>query len=129
MVSASIVRSAILGLVLVAAVALIHGALSRPAVAAAGPSCGTRVVHLPGDVVFRILFAKNGAVQQYVLVSSDKNPELVNDRKKFIERQFGPEAVDAPPLHIVSFRSAPGGGGLLIPDKAVDSCGRTLTFQ
>uniref|UniRef100_E6Q7C6 Uncharacterized protein n=1 Tax=mine drainage metagenome TaxID=410659 RepID=E6Q7C6_9ZZZZ len=127
--SASIVRSALLGLVLVAAVALLHGALIRPAAAAAGPSCGVRVVHLPGDVVFRILFAKNGAVQQYVLVSSDKNPELVNDRKKFIERQFGPEAVNAPPLRIVAFKAAPGGGGLLIPDKAVDSCGRTLTFQ
>ncbi len=127
--SASIVRNAILGLVLVAALALLHGVLARPALAAAGPSCGTRVVHLPGDVVFRILFAKNGAVQQYVLVSSDKNPELVNDRKKFIERQFGPEAVNAPPLHIIAFKPAPGGGGLLIPDKAVDSCGRTLTFQ
>jgi len=118
-----------LGLVLVVGVALLHGALIRPAAAAAGPSCGVRIVHLSGGVVFRILFAKNGAVQQYVLVSSDRNPELVNDRKKFIERQFGPEAVNAPPLHIVAFKTAPGGGGLLIPDKAVDSCGRTLTFQ
>ena len=127
--SASIVRSVILGLVLIAAAALLHRALTRPAVAAAGLSCATRVVHLPGGVVFRILFAKNGSVQQYVLVSSDKNPELVNDRKKFIERQFGPEAVNAPPLHVISFKPSPGGGGLLIPDKAVDSCGRTLTFQ
>ena len=127
--SASIVRSAILGLVLIVAAALLHGALARPAVASAGPSCGTRVVHLPGGVVFRILFAKNGSVQQYVLISSDKNPELVNDRKKFIERQFGPEAVNAPPLHVIAFKPSPGGGGLLIPDKAVDSCGRTLTFQ
>jgi len=128
-VSVSLVRSVILGLALVAAVALIRGALTRPAAAADGPSCGVRVVHLPGGVAFRILFAKNGAVQQYVLLSSDKNPELVNDRKKFIERQFGPEAVDAPPLRIIAFKPAPGGGGLLIPDKAVDSCGRTLTFQ
>jgi len=128
-VSASTVRGAILGLVLVAAAALFRGALIRPAAAAAGPSCGVRVVHLPGNVVFRILFAKNGAVQQYVLVSSDRNPELVNDRKKFIERQFGPEAVNAPPLRIIAFKPAPGGGGLMIPDKAVDSCGRTLTFQ
>ncbi len=127
--SASIVRSVILGLVLIAAAALLHRALTRPAVAAAGLSCATRVVHLPGGVVFRILFAKNGSVQQYVLVSSDKNPELVNDRKKFIERQFGPEAVNAPPLHVIAFKPSPGGGGLLIPDKAVDSCGRTLTFQ
>ena len=129
MVSASVVRSAVLGLVLAGVVALLRGAFVRPAAAAAGPSCGVRVVHLAGGVVFRILFAKNGAVQQYVLLSSDRNPELVNDRKKYIERQFGPEAVNAPPLHIVAFKPAPGGGGLLIPDKAVDSCGRTLTFQ
>ena len=127
--SVTIVRNLLIGAALLAAAALFRPALLRPAEAASGPSCGQRVVHLPGGVIFRILFARNGSVQQYELLSSAVNPELVNDRKRFIEHQFGPEAIDAPPLKIISYRSAPGGGALLIPDKAVDSCGRTLTFQ
>jgi hypothetical protein len=93
-----------------------------------GPSCGERMFTNPDGYQIRVLWAKNGAVQRYEIVTSKGgNTEGVNDMQVDLERQFGPEAVNAPPLRIISFK--PGSGGMMIPDKAIDSCGRTLSFQ
>lgn len=78
-------------------------------------------------VTIKILFAKNGAVQQFVVVDARENTEAVHDMELVLEKAWGPAGADAPPLHIVSFKQ--GGGGMMVPDKAVDSCGRTLSFQ
>jgi hypothetical protein len=98
------------------------------AVVTSAPSCGEKVFTNPVGVQIRILWAKNGAVQRYQVVDSKENPEQVNNMVKDLESTYGPEGVNAPPLRIVSFK--PGGsGGMMIPDKAIDSCGRTLSFQ
>ena len=97
--------------------------------AAAGPSCGEQVVQ-GKDVQIKILFAKNGAVQRYVaLTTAEGDIEKINDLKLGLEKEYGPEGANAPPLHIISFKPAPGGGGMSVPDKAIDSCGRTISFQ
>jgi len=106
------------------------GLLALPAHAgtALGPSCGEKLFTNPNGIQIRVLWAKNGAIQRFDIVDSKENPEDVNDMEKDLERAYGPEATNAPPLKIVSFK--PGGsGGMMIPDKAVDSCGRTLSFQ
>ncbi len=101
---------------------------ARPAVAVTlGPSCGEQLVKNEKGIAFKILFAKNGSVQQYLLLDSQENIEEANDMRISLEQRFGSAGVDAPPMHIVSFK--PGSGGMMIPDKAVDSCGRTLSFQ
>lgn len=95
----------------------------------AGPSCGEKVVKSK-DVEIKILFAKNGAVQRYLVASgAEGDMEGVNDLRISLQKQYGPADIDAPPLRIVSFKPAPGGGGMSVPDKAIDSCGRTLSFQ
>lgn len=81
----------------------------------------------PAGVGFRILFANNGAVQQYVVTAKADNPEAVNDARLSLENTYGPAAINAPPLKVISFR--PGENGMMVPDKAVDSCGRTLSFN
>ena len=78
-------------------------------------------------IAVKILFAKNGAVQRYVVVNSEENMEELNDFRISLEARYGPAGVNAPPLRIVSFK--PGGNGMQIPDKAIDSCGRTQSFQ
>lgn len=93
----------------------------------AGPSCGEQLEKNDKGIQIKILFAKNGAVQQYQVVNSQENVEDTNDMRKELELHFGPAGIDAPPLRIVSFK--PGSGGMQIPDKAIDSCGRTLSFQ
>jgi hypothetical protein len=95
--------------------------------ATAGPSCGEQLEKNGKGISIKILFAKNGAVQQYVVVNSQENVEDANDMRKDLELHFGPAGINAPPLRIVSFK--PGSGGMQIPDKAIDSCGRTLSFQ
>jgi hypothetical protein len=92
-----------------------------------GPSCGQRLFTNPQGLQIQVLWAKNGAVQRFVVIDSKENPEAINDMKKDLQRTYGPEGVNAPPLRIASFR--PGQNGMMIPDKAVDSCGRTLSFQ
>jgi hypothetical protein len=92
-----------------------------------GPSCGEQLVKNDKGIQIKVLFAKNGAVQRYLVVDSQENQEGVNDLLIALERQFGPASINAPALHITSFK--PGSGGMQIPDKAVDSCGRTLSFQ
>lgn len=89
-------------------------------------SCGTATYASRG-VVYRILFAKNGAVQQYLLARSSHNTELDHDVLRAAENTYGPEAVDAPPLRISGFR--PASGGMMVPDRATDSCGRVTHFK
>lgn len=78
-------------------------------------------------MIYRIIFAKNGAVQQYLLAQSSHNTEKDHDVLKGLEIKYGPEASNAPPLQITSFRQ--GSGGMMVPDKAVDSCGRVTHFH
>ncbi len=110
------------------AVLAVFCAVPLPAQAVtAGPSCGERLEKNNRGIAIKILFAKNGAVQRYVVVDSQENTEAANDMRLELESRFGPADVNAPPLRILSFK--PGEGGMMIPDKAVDSCGRTLSFQ
>jgi hypothetical protein len=111
---------ALLALVLLFAFAHERGAAAQPG------SCGM-TTYASNGVVYRILFAKNGAVQQYLLAQSSHNTERDHDVLKAAEDRYGPEAVNAPPLQILSFR--PGSGGMMVPDKAVDSCGRVTHFH
>ena len=98
--------------------------------ATTGPSCGQRDVHLASEgVSIRILFAKNGAVQRFLVTQGTDQPETVNNELIVLTHQYGPAGVNAPPLKIISFRKGDGEGGMMVPDKAVDSCGRTLTFN
>ncbi len=92
-----------------------------------GPSCGVETANGDKGISIRILFAKNGAVQRYEVVNSQENEEAVNDFRIALERQYGPAGVNAPPLHIVSFKQGPS-GGMMMPDRAIDSCGRKLSF-
>ncbi|HEY9180974.1 MAG TPA: hypothetical protein VIO32_09660 [Candidatus Baltobacteraceae bacterium] len=102
-------------------------ALSVERGSAAQPrSCGMASFASEG-VVYRVLFAKNGAVQQYLLARTSHNTERDHDALKAAEDRYGPEAVNAPPLQILSFKR--GSGGMMVPDKAVDSCGRVTHFH
>jgi hypothetical protein len=94
---------------------------------AEGPSCGEQLVKNEKGVQIKILFAKNGTVQRYLVLENAQNTEDANDLRLSLEQRYGQAGVDAPPMHIVSFKS--GSGGMMVPDKAVDSCGRTLSFQ
>lgn len=107
-------------------------AFARPraaavAAAGAGAPCSQQTYRSPDGVVFNILFAKNGAVQRYVLVHSYNNVERDNAVRTQLEARYGPEGIDAPPIRIVSFSR--GSNGMSIPDKAIDSCGRTIAFN
>ena len=92
-----------------------------------GPKCGEQLVKNDKGIQIKILFANNGAVQRYLVINSQENMEDTNDLRLDLEKHFGPAGINAPPLRIVSFK--PGSGGMQIPDKAIDSCGRTLSFQ
>jgi len=92
-----------------------------------GPSCGEKTITSPTGVGFTILFAANGAVQRYVVTAKADNPELVNDARLALESTYGPAGINAPALRIISFKA--GENGMQVPDKAVDSCGRTLSFN
>jgi hypothetical protein len=94
----------------------------------AGPSCGQKVLTDGHGIVVRVLFAKNSSVQSYVIVSGQNNAEAIHDFMTVAEDRYGPQGINAPPLQIISFKSHHGGGGFQVPDKAVDSCGRTLSF-
>lgn len=119
-----------LALVLGALTAVLAGTASTASAATSGPSCGQRDIHYAQEgVAIRILFAKNGSVQRYVVMQGGDQPETVNNELIILTHQYGPAAVNAPPLKIISFRKGDGEGGMMVPDKAVDSCGRTLTFN
>lgn len=110
---------------LIAGVVLL--ALAHERGSAAPPRSCSMVTYSSGDVVYRVLFAKNGAVQQYLLAHSSHNMERDHDVLKAAQAQYGPEAVNAPPLRITRFK--PGPGGMMLPDLAVDSCGRITHFH
>jgi len=93
---------------------------------AAQSACG-ETAYSSNGVSYQVLFARNGAVQQYILQQSSHNTERDHDVLELLESKYGPEGVNAPPLQIKSFRS--GDGGMMIPDKAVDSCGRLISFK
>lgn len=93
-----------------------------------GPPCGVKQVNSPSGVGFRILFANNGSVQQYQVTAMADNTEAVNDARIAIENIYGPAGVNAPALKIISYKQGEA-GGLMVPDKAIDSCGRTLSFN
>jgi len=105
--------------------------LSTPPVQAItpGPACGQKDISSPSGVGFRILFANNGAVQQYIVTAKADDPEAVNDARISVENTYGPAGVNAPALKVISFKPSEGGGGMMVPDKAIDSCGRTLSFS
>jgi hypothetical protein len=94
-----------------------------------GPSCGEKTIDSPSGVSVKVLFANNGWVQRYVVVAGSDNPENANDALKSLEATYGQAGVNAPPLKVISFKPSDSGGGMLIPDKAIDSCGRTLSFN
>jgi hypothetical protein len=96
---------------------------------APGPVCGQKAITSPTGVGFVILFANNGAVQRYEVVAKAEDPEAVNDARLSLENTYGPAGVNAPALKIISFKPAEGGGSMMVPDKAIDSCGRTLDFN
>jgi hypothetical protein len=111
------------------ALCALFGLLALPARAVtSGPSCGEKLFTNDQGIQIRVLWAKNGAIQRFDVVDSKENPEELNNMERDIEKVYGPEGTNAPPLRIVSFK--PGAsGGMMVPDKAVDSCGRTLSFQ
>jgi len=105
------------------------GAVPAAADGTLGPACGEKTVASPTGVNVQILFANNGFVQRYVVVTGADNPENANDALKSLEHTYGQAGVNAPPLKVISFKPSDGGGGMMIPDKAIDSCGRTLSFN
>jgi hypothetical protein len=89
-------------------------------------ACKDQVIN-NGTVTVTILFAKNSAVQRYIFDAARGTYEDQHSALLVLEKQYGPAQVNAPPLNVVSFRKGTS-GGLMIPDKAIDSCGRTLSF-
>jgi hypothetical protein len=98
------------------------------ALADTGPSCGEHLYTNDQGIQIRVLWAKNGAVQRYDVVNSHNNVEEVNNMREVLVKTYGPEGMNAPPLQILSFKKAKS-GSLMVPDKAVDSCGRQQSFQ
>ncbi len=94
--------------------------------AAAEPSCA-ELTYAKNGVAYRVLFAKNGAVQQYALAQTAHNVEQDHDVLTELQNKYGPAGVNAPPLQIVSFRRS--SGGMMMPDKGIDSCGRVTVFK
>ena len=78
-------------------------------------------------VTYRIYFANNGAVQMYSLVRSSRNGEADHAALLQLQKRYGLEFVNAPPLRIVSYKKRTA--DLAVPDKAIDSCGRVTHFQ
>ena len=117
------------GLAIGAALGVLLLSTSPAPALSAGPACGEKSFTSPTGVGFRILFANNGTVQQYVVTAKADNPEAVNDARISLENTYGPAGVNAPPLKVISFKPSDNGGGMMVPDKAIDSCGRTLDFN
>lgn len=93
-----------------------------------GQACGQRTVRSPSGIVFRIDFARNGAVQRYEVLHGRANMEAVNDARMDLEHTYGPAGVNAPPVRIVKYKTA-SSGGMMLPAKAIDSCGRSISFN
>ena len=105
--------------------------------AGAAPSRACKIINyserrsVPGYphllITYRIFFANNGAVQMYSLVRSSHNQEADHAALMHLQKLYGLEFVNAPPLRIVSYRRK--SADLSVPDRAVDSCGRTTYFH
>lgn len=95
-------------------------------VRSAGHACGA-ITFARGGAVYRVLFAKNGAVQQYVLLRRTGNMERDHDALVALQKKYGAEGIHAPPLQITGFR--PGPGGMMVPQTALDSCGRVIMLK
>ena len=120
-----LVRCALAGLV-AGGIALL---VPRPAPAyTTGPACGVKQYTSPEGVGFRILFANNGTVQMYEVTAKADNTEAVNDARMSLERTYGPAGWNAPALKIIAFKKGDS-GGMMIPEKAIDSCGRTISLD
>ena len=78
-------------------------------------------------ITYRIFFANNGAVQMYSLVRSSHNQEADHAALLHLQKLYGLEFVNAPPLRITSYKKK--SGDLSVPDRAVDSCGRVTYFH
>lgn len=105
--------------------------------AGAAPARACKVINyserrsVPGypnlHITYRIFFANNGAVQMYSLVRSSHNQEADHAALMHLQKLYGLEFVNAPPLRIVSYKRK--SADLSVPDRAVDSCGRTTYFH
>ena len=78
-------------------------------------------------VTYRIFFASNGAVQMYSLLASSHNQEVDHSALLQLQKKYGLEMVNAPPLHITKYRKK--SAELSVPYAAQDSCGRTTYFH
>ena len=88
--------------------------------------CSVQTFTIRG-VKYQVQFARNGAVQRYVISGNTQNEESNHDALESLQNRFGAEGVNAPPLRIVAFKT--GYGGMKIPTKTVDSCGRVTTME
>lgn len=110
---------------------------ATPALAAAPVVRACKVVNytenrsVPGfphmHITYRIFFAGNGAVQMYSLVRSSHNQEADHAALLHLQKLYGLEFVNAPPLRITSYKKK--NADLSVPDRAVDSCGRVTYFH
>ena len=78
-------------------------------------------------ITYRVYFANNGAVQMYSLVHSSQNAEADHAALLAMQKQYGLEFVNAPPLQIVSYKKK--SSSFAVPERAVDSCGRITYFR
>lgn len=78
-------------------------------------------------ITYRIFFANNGAVQMYSLVRSSHNQEADHAALLHLQKLYGLEFVNAPPLRITSYKKK--SADLSVPDRAIDSCGRITYFR
>ncbi|MBC5815697.1 MAG: hypothetical protein GIW97_04065 [Candidatus Eremiobacteraeota bacterium] len=78
-------------------------------------------------VIYRVYFANNGAVQMYSLVHSSQNAEADHAALLTMQKRYGLEFVNSPPLQIISYKKK--SSTFSIPEKAVDSCGRITYFH
>ena len=78
-------------------------------------------------VKYQVQFARNGAVQRYVISGNTQNEESNHDALESLQNRFGPEGLNAPPVRIIAFKT--GYGGMKIPTKTIDSCDRITTMQ
>jgi hypothetical protein len=78
-------------------------------------------------VTYRVYFANNGAVQMYSMVHSSQNAEADHTALLSIQKRYGLEFLNAPPLRIIDYKKK--SATFAVPEKAVDSCGRITYFH
>lgn len=124
---------------IIATLCLLAAAIALPAQAAqpAARSCKVLTYTIartyqgmgPGriQVTYRVFFASNGAVQMYSLLHSSHNQEVDHTALLQLQKKYGLEMVNAPPLRITKYRKK--SADLSVPYAAQDSCGRTTYFH